>query len=100
MNDKTNSFLRGATTSASSSHFAVSGVSTPTLNAQSISGAHSDGPSLKELENAVYGYIRALRALGRTEVTSTEIAQALGISTTAVQQVLSSLQKKGVKVAA
>ena len=31
------------------------------------------------VENAVYGHIRALRALGRTEVNTAEIAEALSL---------------------
>jgi len=51
----------------------------------------------KATENAIYGYIRAVRALGRTEVNTIEIADALSLSIAAVDQALVSLRKKGVK---
>jgi hypothetical protein len=51
----------------------------------------------KALENAVYGHIRAVRALGRTQISASEIAAALGLSVSAVMKALAGLRKKGVK---
>jgi hypothetical protein len=51
----------------------------------------------KNVQNAVYAYVRAIRALGRTQVISTEIASALSLTTAQVNSALSSLRKKGVK---
>lgn len=51
----------------------------------------------KPLEDAVYGYIRAVRALGRTSVNTTEIASALGLPLGAVESALSALRDRGVK---
>lgn len=53
----------------------------------------------KEIERAVYSYIRAVRAIGRTRLNTIEISRALGISPTRVAQVVQSLSKKGVKIA-
>jgi len=51
----------------------------------------------KKLEGAVYNYIRAIRALGRTQVTVSEIANALGISDEQVGSTLSALESKGIR---
>lgn len=53
----------------------------------------------KEIERAVYSYIRAMRAIGRTRLNTIEIARALGISPARVAQVVQGLSKKGVKIA-
>ncbi len=53
----------------------------------------------KGVENAVYGYIRAIRALGRTNITTGEISRALEIPLEQVDAAVSNLKNKGVKVA-
>ncbi len=52
----------------------------------------------KAIENAVYGYIQAIRALGRKQVNTVEISEALSLPTGEVNRAVSSLKKKGVKV--
>jgi hypothetical protein len=52
------------------------------------------------IEKAVYAYIRALRALGRTKVGTVEIARALDIPMEEVVNAITTLKAKGVKVAA
>jgi len=52
----------------------------------------------KAIQNAVYAYIQAVRALGRNQLNTTEIAEALSIPVTEVNYAISSLKKKGVKV--
>lgn len=74
----------GATTSAATTTIAP------------ISGAQP-AVSNKNIENAVYGHLRAVRALGRTEILPSEIAAALSIPTSAVIEALTNLQSKGVK---
>jgi len=49
------------------------------------------------VQNAVYAYIRAVRALGRTEINTSEVAAALSLSVAEVNSALSSLRKRGVK---
>jgi hypothetical protein len=56
------------------------------------------GTSSRDVENAVYSHIRAVRALGRTKINSLEIAKALQLSLPMVQQALEKLADKGVKV--
>jgi hypothetical protein len=51
----------------------------------------------KSAENAIYAYIRAIRALGRTNVNTLDIADALSLTPAEVNRALSSLKKKGVK---
>jgi hypothetical protein len=51
----------------------------------------------KSVENAVYAYIRAIRALGRTSIVTTEVADALSLSVLQVNRAISALKKKGVR---
>jgi DNA-binding MarR family transcriptional regulator len=51
----------------------------------------------KSIQNAVYAHIRAIRALGRTEINTSEIADALSLPVAEVNRAISSLKKKGVK---
>jgi hypothetical protein len=53
----------------------------------------------KRIENAVYAHIRAVRALGRTEVNTAEIAKALRLPLKEVERAVSRLVSKGIKVA-
>jgi hypothetical protein len=62
-----------------------------------VAGWDAAAKAQKAVETAVYGYVRSLRALKRTAVTATEIAQALGLSQTEVEQALAALQQKGIK---
>jgi hypothetical protein len=56
-------------------------------------------PSTRALENAVYGHIRAIRALGRTKISASEIATALSLPIRDVIKALNALRSKGVKIA-
>ena len=49
------------------------------------------------IQNAIYGHIRALRALGRTSISTVEIAEALSLPLSEVHNALSALKKKGIK---
>jgi hypothetical protein len=51
----------------------------------------------RNIENAIYAYIRAIRALGRKNINTVEIAEALSLPIAAVDLALTSLKKKGVK---
>jgi hypothetical protein len=68
----------------------VGAKSTVTVSARKISA--------KEVENAVYAHIQAVRALGKTKIAPEEIARALDLPVSAVEHSLSALQSKGVKV--
>jgi len=52
----------------------------------------------KRVENAIYSHIRAVRALGRKEVNTIDIADALSLSIDDVNHAIASLRKKGVRV--
>lgn len=49
------------------------------------------------VEGAVYAQIQALRALGRTSVNTTEIADALKLPISLVNETVARLRQKGVK---
>lgn len=49
------------------------------------------------IENAVYSYIQAVRALGKTQLTSSEIAKNLSLSLVDVNNAIVQLRTKGVK---
>ena len=51
----------------------------------------------KNIQNAVYAHIRAIRALGRTEINTSEIADALSLPVAEVNRAISSLKKNGVR---
>jgi hypothetical protein len=51
----------------------------------------------KSVVNAVYAYIRAIRALGRTNLVTTEVASALSIPVAEVNRAITSLKEKGVR---
>jgi len=51
-----------------------------------------------EIRNAVYAHIRAIRALGRTTINTSEIATALSLPIDEVNRAVSTLNSKGVKV--
>jgi hypothetical protein len=54
----------------------------------------------RDIEGAVYSFVRALRATGRTKVSPSEIAAALSLPPTEVMTALRALEKKGVKIPA
>jgi hypothetical protein len=51
----------------------------------------------KDVEGAVYTYLKAMRALNRTHVTPEDVAAALGISVSAAMAALTSLKTRGVR---
>jgi len=53
--------------------------------------------SKKKLEHAVYGYIRAIRALDIKTVGVSQIAKALNLTTEQVLGTLEALKAKGVR---
>jgi hypothetical protein len=77
-------------TSASGSFQVVSGRRATTVRSPA---------SKKRIEDAVYGYLQAVRALGKTQVNSSEIARALGLSVSQVDEILPKLSAKGVRLA-
>jgi hypothetical protein len=50
----------------------------------------------KALTEAVFGYIQAIRALGKTSVTASEIAKALELQSKDVLRALTDLRSRGV----
>jgi hypothetical protein len=58
---------------------------------------HNKMRDAEKVEAAVYSYIRAIRTLGNTRVNSGDIARALGLTVSKVNEVLPKLNEKGVK---
>jgi hypothetical protein len=50
-----------------------------------------------KIKSAVFSYIQARRAMGDTKINTSQIAKALCISVSAVDQTIASLKTKGVK---
>jgi hypothetical protein len=67
------------------------------IQVHSVPSARRSVRSSKSTENAIYAYIRAIRSLGRKEINTIEIADALSLPIAAVDLALASLRKKGVK---
>jgi hypothetical protein len=53
--------------------------------------------SEKNLENAIYAYIQAIRALGRMTVNTSQIADGLSLNIHEVNRAVSSLKRRGVR---
>lgn len=79
--------LTSGTSTSDTIHHASSGRATRPRKAQAT-----------PIEDAVYAYVRALRALGRTTVSTSEIAQALSVPPSHVEAALGNLIARGVKV--
>jgi hypothetical protein len=58
-----------------------------------------DGTQGRAVREAVFAYIKALRALGKTRVNTREIADALDLPRTLVEQAVTRLRDEGVKPA-
>jgi hypothetical protein len=67
---------------------------------QKVSPPPAYAQPAKDIEGAVYGYITAIRALGRTTINTKEISHALNLPLAAVDKAAKRLTAKGVKVAA
>ncbi len=50
-----------------------------------------------KIERAVYAHIRAVRALGRTRINTSEIADALSLKVSEVHRAVERLKNKGVR---
>jgi hypothetical protein len=51
----------------------------------------------KKIERAVYSHIRAIRALGRTRINTSDIADALSLKVSEVNSAVAKLKRKGVR---
>ena len=87
----------GAVAGARRIRIGAQGSTTSDMTTVQASGAGRPRATAKSIENAVYGYLRAIRTLDRTEVTASEIADALLIPRAEVLRALASLRRKGVK---
>lgn len=53
--------------------------------------------NLGKIENAVYSHIRAVRALGRTNISTSDIAESLSLAVNEVNRAVMNLRKKGIR---
>lgn len=93
-----------SSTSAVTTIVSVSTANTPMVSFGSVLfGPLTHTPTARQpdadIEAAVYGHIRAIRALGRLAIDTEEIANALSLPVAAVNSVLAKLRDKGVKIA-
>ena len=75
-------------------------ISTASSTSYDIAASPSPGPppaSKKQLQLAILTHIQAIRALGRTEINTQEIADALCIYVQEVNDALEVLKKQGVR---
>lgn len=56
------------------------------------------GLTAEQVENALYGYVQGMRALGRTKINIAEAAHALHVSESLVLAAAHALKSKGVEV--
>lgn len=75
--------------------------SIPTNDSVSLSrgAAQPAAERSKQVEDALYGYLQAMRALGRETIDVTEAARALGVSVAEVLNAAGALKERGVEVA-
>ncbi len=101
-----NEFIVPGSGSVSTAGTIVTGTSSSTnvafpfqMNQVPVHSAASALRAAQQLQDAVYGYIQAIRALGRTTVDLSEIASALRVSVVDVRSILPALEQKGVRIA-
>lgn len=68
------------------------------VSSGSVPGGRTHARSPHDIEGAILGYVRAIRALGRTTINSAEIAEALSIPLSDVHKAVGNLRPRGVRV--
>ena len=97
--------LSSTMTSASDSTFqlfspASTQIDSKTKAAPAKRASASGSQTTKAVESAVYGQIRAMRALGVTSVSTDKIAKSLSIPRSLVDAAVKGMRDRGVKVSA
>jgi predicted transcriptional regulator len=72
-------------------------VANSSLEVRDVRPVRRASRSNKGIQNAVYAHIQAIRALGRKEINTAEIADALSLPVSEVNRAISALKRKGVK---
>ena len=87
---------------SSSGKFVTSTSSTSTSEVAPVQGIYRHKRkrpvSDKDVEAAVYAYVRAVRALGRMSINTLEISRSLEIPLAKVEKTVSELRSKGIKI--
>lgn len=100
MNDKLIT-LSSSFTSAGITYGTSTATSAPAITTSGVV-AHRQKANVRskeeKIKNAVYGYIQAIRALGRKSVDSTEISEALSLPARDVEKAMRNLRDRGVRL--
>ena len=92
------SLTTGASGSSEQVSISLSGTSSSDSQFVRDTGYRHPARSNKDIEAAVYAYIRAVRALGQTSVNSVGISRALSLALSEVEQAIQGLRGKGVRI--
>jgi hypothetical protein len=92
----TEEFFPTSTTSATSTSNTTCATSATSVQFEVLPSPEPPA-SKEEIRLAILGHIRAIRALGRTEINTQEIADALNIPVQEVNNALEALKKHGVR---
>lgn len=85
--------------SSTGSQIMVSGTASVTQNVVRAQGRVSSEPKNEDhIEQAVFSYIQAMRALGNNQIETKNIADALGLSVRSVHSVIGRLRDRGVRI--
>ena len=89
----------GTGTTYSLSTSSVGGITTTAVPAPTHAGTllTKRTGTTQDVEGAVYGFLRAMRTLGHTNVRPEDVSRALGISVSAAMASLQALEGKGVR---
>jgi hypothetical protein len=87
------------TTGTSAAPAAVIGQSTSANTRLPPPGLTAPVITATQVEDALFGYLQGMRALGRTKVDITEAARALGLPASMIVAAAQALKGKGVEVA-
>ena len=68
------------------------------VSAGAAGGSYQPTNKQKETEAAVYGHIKAMRALGHISINSVNIARALSLPISDVEEAMRKLGDKGVRI--
>ena len=80
----------------------IHGIGTSTSSMITVVASSSPSKSVPKINNtqivdAVYGHLRAIRALGRTKASISEIAKSLNLPYNQVESALADLHQRGVR---
>lgn len=91
--------IRTAVTSTSAGvTFSQSIPTNDSVNVTPGAAAEPDAEQAEKIADALYGYLQAMRAMGRERVDAAEAARVLGVSVAQVLDAAGALKERGVEV--